>query len=174
MKKINGISGVALSALFTALLSVCAMITVPGPIPFTMQTFAVFMIAGLLPLKYSLPCYFAYLFLGIAGLPVFSGFSGGFGVIIGPTGGYLLGFLLLFPTVRGTLKLLGKKYLPLCLFFGLIVCYAMATVWYVFYASPDSILTVTGVTVLPFIIPDFIKLLLASLIIKRIGRIYEL
>ena len=71
MKKLSGISEMALASLFTALLAVCAVITVPAPIPFTLQTFALFLIAGLLPLRSAFPCVLAYILLGAVGLPVF-------------------------------------------------------------------------------------------------------
>ncbi len=174
MKSKKGIPAMALSALFTAVMAVCALITVPTPIPFTLQTFALFLIAGLLPLSAALLSVSAYLLLGAAGLPIFSGFSGGFGVLFGPTGGFLWGFLLFLAVQRLIYRLLDRKYMLLSQLAGLLVCYLCGAVWYLIYSHEASLLTVLCLTVLPFILPDLIKLSLAMLIIKRIGKFYDL
>lgn len=81
-------------ALMAALMAVCAWITIPvGPVPFTMQTFAVFAALGLLGGKRGTLAVVVYLLLGLVGLPVFAGFSSGAAALLGPTGGFLLGFL---------------------------------------------------------------------------------
>ena len=86
-----------LVALFTALTAVCAWISVPVPAPFvqfTMQTFAVFATLLTLGGKRGTYAVTAYLLLGAVGAPVFTGFRGGLGVLLGTTGGYILGFLI--------------------------------------------------------------------------------
>lgn len=81
-------------ALMAALIALCAWISVPlGPVPFTMQTFGIFAALGLLGGRRGTLAFLSYLLLGIVGLPVFSGFSAGAGVLFGATGGYLLGYL---------------------------------------------------------------------------------
>ncbi len=174
MKSKNGIPALALSALFTAVMAVCALITVPAPIPFTLQTLALFLIAGLLPLSASLFSVSAYLLLGAVGLPIFSGFSGGFGVLFGPTGGFLLGFLLFLVVQKLIYRLSNKKHMILSQLAGLLVCYFSGTLWYLVYSHEASFITVLCVSVLPFILPDLIKLFLTMLIIKRIGKLYDL
>ena len=102
-------------ALMAALIALCAWISVPlGPVPFTMQTFGIFAALGLLGGRRGTLAFLSYLLLGIVGLPVFSGFSAGAGVLFGATGGYLLGALTLcvFPYV---LPDLGKIFLALVL-----------------------------------------------------------
>ena len=82
----------AYTALFTVLLAVCTWISVPvPPVPFTLQTFAVFAALGTLGGRRGTYAVGAYLLLGLAGAPVFSGFQGGAGVLLGATGGYILG-----------------------------------------------------------------------------------
>jgi len=90
-----GIRDLTLIALFTALTAVCAWISVPVPAPFvqfTMQTFAVFAVLLVLGGKRGTYAVTAYLLLGAVGAPVFSNFRGGLGVLLGTTGGYILGF----------------------------------------------------------------------------------
>ncbi len=85
---------VAVVALFAAMLSVSAWIAVPfGPVPFTLQTLVLFLAALLLRPRTAAVAVVVYLLIGIVGVPVFSGMRGGLGVIVGPTGGFLLGFL---------------------------------------------------------------------------------
>ena len=83
----------AIMGLCTALMAICAWITIPAAVPFTMQTFAVFLTAGLLGGKRGTIVVLVYLLLGAVGLPVFSGFAGGLGYMTGVTGGYLVGSL---------------------------------------------------------------------------------
>ena len=84
----------ALCSLFAAILAVSAWLTIPGEVPFTLQTFGVFAALGLLGGKRGTIALALYLILGAVGLPVFAGFRGGFGVLLGTTGGYIFGFLL--------------------------------------------------------------------------------
>ena len=121
---------IALIALFTALLAVCSWISVPTAIPFTMQTFGVFLTIGLLGGKRGTAAILTYLLLGAVGLPVFSGFTGGIGHILGPTGGYILGFILTALLMWLAEALMGKslKVLAASMVAGLIICYAFGTV----------------------------------------------
>ena len=86
---------IAYMALFSALTAICSWISIPTLVPFTLQTFAIFLMVGLLGTKRSLLSILIYLLLGAIGLPVFAGFSGGLGMLFGTTGGYLIGFFFL-------------------------------------------------------------------------------
>lgn len=158
-------------ALCAALMAVCAWITIPLPfnlISFTMQTFAVFLTLGLLGGGLGTVSIIVYLMLGIVGLPVFSGFRGGFGVLLGPTGGYLAGFL-----VSGLVYwVVEKENLPkwVGMILGLVVCYAFGTVWYMIYSGSASLWAVLCACVFPFVIPDLAKIGLAMLLAKRLAR----
>ena len=81
-------------ALFAALIAVCAWVTIPGSVPFTLQTMGVFLAVGLLGGKRGTAAVLVYILLGAVGMPVFSGFSGGVGRLLGTTGGYIIGFLV--------------------------------------------------------------------------------
>ena len=89
--KIRDIAYIGASA---ALIAVCSWISVPSPVPFTLQTFAVFSAVGILGGRRGTIAVLVYLLLGAVGLPVFAGFRGGVGVLLGTTGGYIAGFLL--------------------------------------------------------------------------------
>ena len=83
-----------LAAIFTAVNVVCAQIQIPiAPVPISLATFAIFLTAGLLGHKYGSLSLIVYVLLGAIGVPVFAGFSGGFGIITGPTGGYIIGYI---------------------------------------------------------------------------------
>ncbi len=168
-----------LIAVFTALTAVCAWISVPVPAPFvqfTMQTFAVF--AALLTLGGKRGTYVvtAYLLLGAVGAPVFSNFRGGLGVLLGTTGGYILGFFFTALLYWGMTGKLGES-LPVKLaagVLGMATYYAFGTAWYLaLYAragKPMGVLAALGYCVFPFILPDLIKLALAVLLSRRVGK----
>ena len=90
MNRTKSLVQVALGAAFIA---ICAWLTIPGPVPFTMQTLAVLTVAGLLGMGKGCAAVGVYLLLGAVGVPVFSGFRGGVQALVGPTGGYLIGYV---------------------------------------------------------------------------------
>ena len=162
-------------ALFAVLLAVCGWISIPlPPIPFTLQTFGVFAAMLFLGGRRSLLAVGVYLLLGAVGLPVFSGFRGGVGVLLEATGGYLLGFLLctlVYWLVTSRFGLSTASRLAGCLL-GLLACYAFGTLWYLqlYVDGAADPLPVLAACVLPFVIPDLIKLGLAVLLQRRLGR----
>ena len=154
------------AALFAGVMAVCAWLAVPiSDIGFTMQTFGVFLALGLLGGKWGTVSIGLYLLLGLVGLPVFSGFRGGPGMLLGVTGGYLWGFLL-SGFVYWALERFGK--LP-AMISGLIVCYACGTVWFLWY-SGGGIGLVLLRCVVPYLIPDGIKIFLAWSLSRRLSR----
>ncbi len=166
----------AYMALGAVIITVCSWISVPTTVPFTMQTFAVFCILGLLGGKRGTISILVYILLGAVGVPVFAGFSGGFGIIIGPTGGYIVAFILMGLLYWLLEVLFGTKlYIRIiAMLAGLLVCYAFGTAWFmVVYArqtGPMSLGAALGSCVVPFIIPDLIKMALAILISSRVGK----
>lgn len=167
-------------ALSTTIMIICTFITIPFSVPFTMQTFALFTIIGLFGTKRAFISVCLYLLLGIIGLPVFSGFRGGLGTLLGVTGGYLIGFLLTSLVSGILLKLFSKKKstsAPLyfiAMFLGLIACYAFGTAWYVLlYTNSTGSISFTSVLslcVFPFILPDIVKILLSFSVVKLLKK----
>ena len=164
----------ALVALFAAVMAVCSWITVPAAVPFTLQTMGVFLAVGLLGGKRGTISVLVYLFLGAIGLPVFSGFAGGLGYMMGATGGYIIGFLFSALIMWFMEKSFGRdmKILILSMVLGLILCYAFGTAWFMTVYSgsngPIDLATALGWCVFPFIIPDAIKIAVACLLIRRL------
>ena len=163
-------------AVFAAIMAVCAWIAIPTTVPFTLQTMGVFLAVGLLGGRRGSLAVLVYLLLGVVGAPVFSGFTGGIGALVGTTGGYILGFLLCALTMWAVEAALGKGLwaLGLGMVLGLIVCYAFGTAWYiVLYTQangPVSLWTVLGWCVFPFLIPDALKMALALALSARLRR----
>ena len=118
--------------LASALIAISSWISIPAAVPFTMQTFMVFLVCALLGGKRGTYAVLVYLLLGAFGLPVFSGFRGGFQALVGPTGGYLVGFLAAALLLWATERLHRRNPWPLaaCMLLGLFVCYAFGTAWY--------------------------------------------
>ena len=93
-KKRSAILDMVFTAMFTAVIAVCSIISIPvGEVPITLQTFAVCISAALLGWKRGTLSVLIYILLGAVGVPVFGGMTGGLGVLAGPTGGYIIGFL---------------------------------------------------------------------------------
>ena len=155
-------------ALMAVLISVCSWLSVPAAIPLTVQTFAVFTALLLWGGRRGSIAVAVYIALGAVGLPVFSGFAGGVGKLMGPSGGYIFGFVLTGRCYWLGEKLLGKKLWVkiVSLIIGLALCYAFGTVWFVKVysaAKPISYASALGLCVVPFIIPDAAKMALAFL-----------
>lgn len=168
-------------ALFAVLIAICSWIAIPIlQVPYTLQTFAVFLAVGVLGGKRGTLAVLVYILLGAVGVPVFAGFTGGLGVLLGTTGGYILGFLCTALLMWLLEALLGRKLwvLAVSMVLGLIACYAFGTVWFmVVYARTAGAIglgTALGWCVIPYIIPDLVKLALALVLSRRLGRALRL
>lgn len=165
---------IAYIAIGIALIAVCSWISVPMTIPFTMQTFAVCLVTALLGLKGGLWAVAGYILLGAVGIPVFSGFRGGPGALLGTTGGYIVGFLFTALTVGMAVQRKGRKLpvLVLSMAAGILLCYTFGTAWFMLVYSrgtgPISLGTALGWCVLPYLIPDGVKVVLAALLTRRL------
>lgn len=165
----------ALCALFAALLAVCAWISFPvADIAFTMQTFGVFLTLGLLGGKRGTVSILLYLLLGAVGLPVFTGFQGGLGTLLGVTGGYLAGFLFSGLVYWLITALAGNSFRLAAMVLGLLTCYAFGSVWFRFgYLQGGNAMGMGAVLVkcvVPYLVPDALKLGLAWFLTKKLKR----
>ena len=159
-------SDLARTGLFAALILVCTHLSIPMPsgVPLTLQTFAVALGGFLLGPVYGTLAVAVYLLLGAAGLPVFSGFTGGIGRFVGPTGGFLWGFLLL----ACGCGLGGRRSLPLRFLPGL-AGHLLGALWYAYTAGltfPAAALTVS----LPFLPKDVASLALALVFARLLEK----
>ena len=171
MKKFST-SDISRMALYAAALSVCAWIVIPAAVPFTLQTFAIVLFSAVLGAKKAIIATMVYILCGIVGLPVFSGFRGGAGVIISATGGYILGFVP-FAAIVGYFSNKERKLsIIISALFGNFVCYAVGTLWYaIAFSEGKTVSAILSICVLPFIVPDIIKILMAAYCVKRIKNI---
>lgn len=155
-----------LTAIIAAVLCVVAPFSLPiGAIPLSFATLAVFLISCISPPKRSVASVIVYILLGAAGLPVFSGFVGGFQQIAGLTGGYIIGYIpCAFAVSYLTNKFENSKIIfPLSMTLGIAVCYLCGAVWYSIQTDTDFLASL-AVCVLPFIAGDIIKIIAASAI----------
>lgn len=122
---------------------------------------------------------FVYLLLGAIGVPVFAGMSGGLSAILGTTGGYLLGFAFIGMTYWYVSEKISQKLFVkiIALILGLILCYAFGTWWFVTVYTRNTgaigIGTALGWCVIPFLIPDGIKLAVAAVVAPRVRKALE-
>lgn len=168
------IKNMILVSLGAVILAIGAWITVPFVIPFTMQTFALYLLLMSFGGKIAFGSILLYIALGLVGIPVFSGFNSGISAIIGPTGGFIVGFIIAGALCLALQSILTRnKWLNAALpFASLLSCYACGTVWYMLYSdSSGGILYAVSVCILPYIIPDILKILLAFTISKRVKSV---
>jgi biotin transport system substrate-specific component len=153
----------AVTAVFAALTAVLAQLVIPlpfTPIPFSMGVFAVFLTGALLPMSNSIYALLVYILLGAVGLPVFGNFSGGMGVILGPTGGYILTYPIMAFLVALFIHLFHKRSvlsLAVGMLCAIAVCYLGGSLWYCVAARVTWAKSI-ALTVLPFVPFDLVKI----------------
>ena len=164
-------------AMMAVILCVCSWLTIPFTVPFTMQTFAVYCAPLLLGGRRGLLAIGLYILLGLVGLPVFSGFRGGPGHLLGLTGGYIIGFLftgLGYLLMESKLRSLGFLPRIVLLALDLLPCYLVGTLWFTavsrLHGSEIGFFGALGLCVVPYILPDLVKVVLAERICARVGK----
>ncbi|MDR2088979.1 MAG: biotin transporter BioY [Clostridiales Family XIII bacterium] len=165
-----------LCGMFAALTAICAQIALPlpfTPVPVTFGPLAVFMAGGILGARFGALSQVVYILMGAVGLPVFAGFRAGVGVLAGPTGGYIVGYIAAACVVGllcGRLKSSGMRaaiVLAASMLVGHLACYALGTLWFM-YLTNTPLLASLGMCVFPFIPGDALKILIASLLCARL------
>ena len=155
-----------LCSLFASLMAVCAWISIPvPPVAVTLQTFGVLMALGVLGGKWGTASVWLYLALGFVGLPVFAGFRGGPGALLDATGGFLWGFGAGGFVYRAAEKLGRLPAMVLCQ----LVCCLCGCLWFQHWAGDVGFAAAALTCVVPYLIPDAIKLWLAWHLSRRIG-----
>ena len=173
----------ALCGLFAALMAICSLISIPlgfTPVPVNLATLGVFLAGGLLGKKYGTISIAVYVLLGAVGVPVFAGFRGGLSVLVGPTGGYIIGYIAAAFLVGLLTELLvpkagrsaGREILAciIAMIIGLFACYLLGTLWFM-------ISTHTGVwaalvsCVFPFLPGDALKIAAGAILTQKLRRL---
>ena len=175
-----------LISISAALIAVCSWISIPlGPVPFTLQTLGILAVMLTIGGRRGTIAILVYLALGAVGVPVFAGFKGGIASFAGPTGGFLVGFLVSALVYWLLEKLFLKKLMTTPVktwVFGMlaflifeVIMYIVGVIWFMtVYAAqtgPVGLATVMGWCVIPFIIPDIVKMVVAVLIGERASKL---
>lgn len=155
-------------AMIAAMTAVLAQVVLPiGPVPFNLAVLGAFFAGIFLSPAYAAFCMFAYMFMGLVGLPVFAGLKGGFGVLAGPTGGYIVGYVAI-----AILTSLGKNkkvwIAALLMTAGVAACYVLGTAWFMI-VSGSNLATSLAYCVVPFILPDLAKGVVAYVVGKAVN-----
>ena len=169
-----------LIAVMAAITCILGPLSIPipiSPVPISLTNLAIYLTVCLLGWKFGTISYLIYLLIGIAGLPVFSGFSSGFAKLLGPTGGYLIGFIPM-AIIAGIVidKFTNRGIQILGMIVGTAICYAFGTAWFCFQ-SGYTVGAALAVCVIPFIPADLCKMVIAMIIgpmvRKRLGTVAQ-
>lgn len=150
------------TAIMAAVLAVVSPMAIFfGPIPVSLCTLGIYLSAYVLGDRRCVWAVLVYVLLGAAGMPVFSGFTGGAGRLLGPTGGYILGYLVLAVVTGRVVEHAGKRWIQgLGMVFGTAALYLLGTAWYCVQAG-QSFNAAVNLCVLPFLPGDGLKIICA-------------
>ena len=165
IKAKHSIYTLAIIAVMTAVTCILAPLSISiGPIPISFTNLAIYFALYLLGWKKGTVSYLVYLLIGFVGLPVFSGFVGGIGKFLGPTGGYIVGFIPM-AIIAGIMidRFKGRWIHLLGMLAGTAVCYAFGTAWYCLQTG-SALVPALGLCVFPFIPGDLVKMIAAMLL----------
>ena len=153
------------TAIMAAVICILAPLSIPiGPIPISFTNLAIYFSLYLLGWKLATGSYITYLLIGMIGLPVFSGFTGGVAKLLGPTGGYIIGFIpmaILAGFIIDRYKNRTVQFLGMV--FGTILCYGFGTIWFCFQTG-TTFVAALGLCVFPFIPGDLIKIIITMIV----------
>jgi biotin transport system substrate-specific component len=164
-----------LCALFAALTAVCSMISVPlpfTPVPINLATLSIFLAGGLLGSKYGSISQLVYVILGAVGLPVFHNFTGGIGIVTGPTGGYIIGYVAAAWLIGFLCEKIGRGFYKniFSMAAGLVVCYTLGTLWFM-YLTSTGLAAALMLCVVPFLVGDAIKIAAGAILVKKLYKL---
>ena len=163
------------TAVFAAVLcAVSPFVIWIGPVPLSLATFAVYLAASVLYWKYGALSVVLYVALGLIGLPVFSGFTSGLPKLVGPTGGFLVGYIAM-ALVIGLIvtRNAHKKWIyPVAMALGTVVLYVCGLAWFM-YSTGSTLPASLMACVVPFLPGDAVKIILASIIVPRLRTVVD-
>lgn len=157
---------IILSGLFTAVTGVCAWINIPlffTPIPINLALIGPMTAGLMLGSRHGALSQIIYILLGTVGLPIFAGFTGGIGVLAGPTGGFIVGYV--FCAFICGLPYKKKFLLPLL---GLLACHILGLLWFVF-STGNSFVSALVICVIPFLPGDILKIILSLFMHRKLA-----
>ena len=156
---------IVMTAIMTAVICILAPMSIPiGVVPISLTNFAVFLALYLLGWKNGTLSCIVYVLIGALGLPVFSGFSGGLGKLLGPTGGYIIGFIPMAVIAGLAIDKFGSRIIHfIALVTGTAVCYAFGTAWFC-VVMDSEVVAALGTCVFPFIPFDIAKMIIIIII----------
>lgn len=162
------VSEMALIAVMAAVTCIMGPLSIPIPfslVPISLTNLAVYLAIYVLGCRRGTLSYLVYLLLGLVGMPVFSGFTGGIGKLFGPTGGYLLGFIFMALICGWAIDHFSCKLVPSFagMLLGTVVCYAFGTAWLAYQAGLTFVAALAA-GVLPFIPGDLAKMVIAAVL----------
>lgn len=159
-------------ALLTAIYCIVSPFSIYiGLVPFTFSLFCVCLISSIADLKTSVTAILCYILLGLFGMPVFSGFTGGFQKLFEFTGGFIIGYIPMALLISFLVnKYKDRKFIyPLSYVSGTLICYLTGTVWFSFVTQNDFLKSIT-ICVIPFIPFDILKIIVCSIIAPKIKK----
>lgn len=170
--KTSKIQSMTLTGLMTAIICILAPFSVYlpfSPVPVSLGTLAIYFAIMVLGMKQSFLSVLLYILLGLAGLPVFTGFTGGAGKLLGPTGGYFIGYLFMALICGFFVDRWSGRFFPsfVGMLLGTAVCYGFGTLWLA-YQSNLSLPAAFMVGVLPFLPTDLAKIIIAMIVGQQI------
>lgn len=161
------IQDMCMIGMFTAIIVIMAQISIPMPmgVPMTMQTFAITLAAIVMGAKNGTIASLIYVLLGAIGVPVFANFSGGVGIVVGATGGFIMAFpiMALIIGLGADFYKKNRAWLIVGILVGTVVNYIGGTLWYCFVTGNGFMAGLAG-CVLPFIPTAIIKAVLAVIV----------
>lgn len=173
MSETFSVRKMAIIALMTAVLCILAPISIPvfiSPVPISLGVLAIYLTAYVLSPLDATISVIIFILLGTFGLPVFSGYSGGLSKLVGPTGGYIIGFL--FTVYISSLFIHMKKGIifdVIGMITGLALCYILGTIWFSYQQGKGFIASLL-LCVVPFLIGDAIKIIVAVILGTQINK----
>lgn len=172
MKKTN-IQTMSLCALLAALSAVLSQLSIPiGPVPVNLTHVSIFIAVGLLGAKYGTVSQIVFVLLGVVGVPVFSQFTGGLVIVLGPTGGFIIGYIGCAFVAGLIMDRFGRSIVAsiLAMYAGWSITYLFGISWYMFF-SGSSLAVALSLCLFPFLLGDVLKTILSAVLINRVSPV---